>query len=203
MAILIGVAGDSGSGKTTFSAALAHKIGPSRVTSICLDDYHRYDRAERARLGITALSPDCNRLDLMARHLHALRAGQPIVKPVYNHAKGTFDPDEQLVPNEFVIARGLLALHTEDLRAAFGLTVFLDPEPALRVQWKIARDTAKRGYTVEQVMKEIERRESDVERYILPQRGYADVVVICGAISHGLEPGDADSHRGMRSEQVG
>lgn len=203
MAVLIGVAGDSGSGKTTFSAALARKIGPERVTSICLDDYHRYDRAERARLDITALSPDCNRLDLMARHLHALRADEPIVKPVYNHANGTFDPDERVVPTAFVIARGLLALHTEALRSAFSLTVFLDPDPELRVHWKIARDTAKRGYTVEQVMEHIRRRQPDVERYILPQRGHADVVVICGTVRHGLEPGDADSHGGMCSEQVG
>src|SRR5579859_5531710 len=182
---IIGVVGDSGSGKTTLSAAIAAEIGPARVTAICLDDYHRYDRAERSRLDITALSPECNRLDLIAEHLHALKNGSAIVKPVYNHLHGTFDPDERLVPREFVIARGLLALHTPDLRSAFDLTVFLDPDPALRVQWKIARDTAKRGYTAEQVRQHISRRQPDVERYIAPQRTYADVVLTYAPAPHG------------------
>jgi phosphoribulokinase len=176
--MVIGVVGDSGSGKTTLSAAIAAEIGPSRVTSICLDDYHRYDRAERTRLDITALTPECNRLDLMARHLHALRAGGSIMKPVYNHAHGTFDPDEHVTPRDIVIARGLLALHTGALRAAFDLTVFLDPDPALRIQWKIARDTAKRGYTAGEVMQHVRRRQADAERYIAPQRAHADVVII-------------------------
>lgn len=176
--MLIAVVGDSGSGKTTLSAALTQELGAARVTSICLDDYHRYDRAERARLDITALSPECNRLDLMADHLLALRAGQPIVKPVYNHEHGTFGPEERLAPRAFVIARGLLALHTEPLRAAFDLTIFLDPDPALRVQWKIARDTAKRSYTAEEVRQHIRRRQPDVQRYIAPQRAHADVVIV-------------------------
>jgi phosphoribulokinase len=176
--MLIGVVGDSGSGKTTLSAAIARELGPARVTSICLDDYHRYDRAERARLDITALSPEGNRLDLMADHLHTIKRGSPIVKPVYNHTRGTFDPDERLAPQAFVIARGLLALHTAQLRSAFDLTVFLDPDPALRIQWKVARDTAKRGYTAEQVMQHIHRRQPDAERYIAPQRAHADVVIV-------------------------
>jgi phosphoribulokinase len=183
--MLIGVVGDSGSGKTTLSAALARELGPARVTSICLDDYHRYDRAERSRLDISALSPECNRLDLMAEHLHALKRGSAIVKPVYNHTHGTFDPDERLDPREFVIARGLLALHTRDLRAAFDFTIFLDPDPSLRIQWKIGRDMAERGYTAEQVMQHIRRREPDVERYIAPQRSHADVVLTYSSAGDG------------------
>ena len=190
--MLIGVVGDSGSGKTTLSAAIATEMGLSRVTSICLDDYHRYDRAERARLDITALTPECNRLDLMARHLHALRAGESITKPVYDHAHGTFGPDEELTPREIVIARGLLALHTPELRSAFDLSVFLDPDPALRVRWKIARDTAKRGYTAEQVMQHVRRRQADVERHIAPQRSHADLV-----ISYSPAP---DGTLGLRAE---
>jgi phosphoribulokinase len=176
--MIIAIVGDSGSGKTTLSAALVATMGHDRVTAICLDDYHRYDRAERARLDITALSPECNRLDLMAEHLHTLRAGQPIAKPVYHHAHGTFGPDERLVPRSIVIARGLLALHTAALRSAFDLAVFLDPDPVLRVQWKIARDTAKRGYTPEEVRQHLRRRQPDVERYIAPQRAHAGVVIM-------------------------
>ncbi len=169
--------GDSGSGKTTLSASLAQCLGPDRVTAICLDDYHKYDRAERMRLDLTALSPECNRLDLMAEHLHALRAGAAIEKPVYDHTNGTFAPDERVVPRDVVVVRGLLGLHTPALRAAFDLSVFLDPDPALRVQWKIARDIAKRGYTPDEVAQHLRRRAPDTEQYIAPQRAHANVVI--------------------------
>jgi phosphoribulokinase len=176
--MVIGVVGDSGSGKTTLSAAIAAEIGHSRVTSICLDDYHRYDRADRSRLDLTALTPECNRLDLMAEHLQALKRGSAVVKPVYNHEHGTFDPEERVTPGDIVIARGLLALYTSESRSAFDLTVFLDPDPALRIRWKIARDTAKRGYTAEEVIQHIRRRQTDYERYVVPQRVHADVVIM-------------------------
>jgi len=188
--MVIGVVGDSGSGKTTLSAAIAAEIaaqrGPSCVTSICLDDYHRYDRADRSRLDLTALTPECNRLDLMAEHLQALKRGSTVVKPVYNHEHGTFDPDEQVTPGDIVIARGLLGLHTAELRAAFDLTVFLDPDAALRIRWKIARDTAKRGYTAEQVIQHLRRREIDSARYVAPQRVHADVVIMYSPGSDGM-----------------
>jgi phosphoribulokinase len=183
--MLIGVVGDSGSGKTTLSTAIAECLGPDNVTSICLDDYHRYDRAERARRDITALTPECNRLDLMAEHLRELKAGRPVVKPVYNHTHGTFDSDERLSPKAVVIARGLLALHTPELRSVFDLSVFLDPDPALRVHWKVARDTAKRGYTPEQVRQHLLRRQPDAERYIAPQRAHADIVIMYSANADG------------------
>ncbi|HWZ57971.1 MAG TPA: phosphoribulokinase [Gemmatimonadaceae bacterium] len=175
--VLIGVVGDSGSGKTTISAAIAQRLGVGRVTALCLDDYHRYDRAERMRRDITALAPDCNRLDLMAQHLAALRRGETVVKPVYNHTNGTFGPDERVTPRAVVIARGLLGLSTEALRSTFDLTVYLDPAETLRVHWKCLRDCAKRGYTPEEVLKHLSRRRPDAERYVHPQRAFADVVI--------------------------
>lgn len=175
--LLIGIVGDSGSGKTTLSMGIASALGSGRTTLICLDDYHRYDRAERMRRSVTALSPEGNRLDLMAGHLSALRRGESITKPVYDHHDGTFAPDEIVRPLDVVIARGLLGLHTDALARCFDLSVFLDPEPALRVQWKIARDCAKRGYTPAQVLEHIDRRRPDAERYIAPQRQRADLVI--------------------------
>jgi phosphoribulokinase len=176
-AMLIGIVGDSGSGKTTISAAIAQRLGVGRVTALCLDDYHTYDRAERMRRDIPALSPECNRLDLAAEHLLALRRGETVVKPVYDHTNGTFGPDERVTPRGVVIARGLLGLATEALRSAFDLTVFLDPADTLRVHWKCLRDCAKRGYTPTQVMQHLARRRPDSERYIAPQRAAADVVI--------------------------
>jgi phosphoribulokinase len=175
--LLIGIVGDSGSGKTTLSMSIAAAFGQDRTTLICLDDYHRFDREERIRRSITALSPECNRLELMAEQLGALRRGESITKPVYDHHDGTFGPPETVQPREVVVARGLLGLHTDALAHCFDLSVFLDPEPALRVQWKIARDCAKRGYTMEAVLDQIDRRRPDAERYIAPQRERADLVI--------------------------
>jgi phosphoribulokinase len=175
--VLIGVVGDSGSGKTTLSSRIAQAVGIGRTTLICLDDYHRYDRAERERRVITALDPDCNRLDLVVEHLVALRRGDSITKPVYDHHDGTFGPDEVVIPREVIVVRGLLGLHTDALARCFDLSVFLDPDPGLRVAWKIERDCAKRGYSRDQVMAQIEQRRPDADRYVAPQRERADIVI--------------------------
>ncbi len=175
--IMLGVVGDSATGKSTLSAGLAQILGPERVTILSADDYHKYDRRERAVLGITPLHPDCNYLDILAQHLHLLRRGQPILKPVYDHSTGTFTRPEYVQPRQFVIVDGLLAFHTPQLRSAFDVKVFLDPPEELRRLWKIQRDVTKRGYTIEQVLQELERREPDAAAFIRPQRRYADIVV--------------------------
>ncbi|MFQ5889791.1 MAG: phosphoribulokinase [Gemmatimonadota bacterium] len=175
--ILLGIVGDSGSGKSTLSAGIEMILGKERVTDICLDDYHRYDRAGRKAHGITALNPECNHLELMRQHLLLLRAGETIFKPVYDHSDGTFGPPEFVTPRQLVVVHGLLGLYTQPLKSAFHVSVFLDPDPDLRVQWKISRDTAKRGYTPEQVRQQLEHRRHDSETFILPQRGRADLVV--------------------------
>lgn len=175
--IMLGLVGDSATGKSTLSAGLAQILGPERVTILSADDYHKYDRRERAILGITPLHPDCNYLDILAQHLHLLRRGQPILKPVYDHSTGTFTRPEYVQPRQFVIVDGLLAFSTPQLRSAFDVKVFLDPPEELRRLWKIQRDVSKRGYTVEQVLQELERREYDAATFIRPQRRYADIVV--------------------------
>lgn len=83
--IMIAIAGDSAAGKTTLTKGIAEPLGPSRVTTICVDDYHRYDRQERKGLPFTALHPDCNHIAIMEQHLQLLATGQPILKPVYDH----------------------------------------------------------------------------------------------------------------------
>jgi phosphoribulokinase len=175
--IILGIVGDSAAGKTTLTRGIAQVLGLEDVTVICTDDYHRYDRKQRAEVGLTALHPDCNYLDIMQQHLSLLRTGQPILKPVYNHNTGSFDPPEYIKPSKFVIMEGLLGYATRGTRDSFDVKVYLAPPESLRYQWKIKRDTMKRGYTEEQVLAELQKRESDSEKYIRPQRKYADVVV--------------------------
>ncbi|HEU4511609.1 MAG TPA: phosphoribulokinase [Nocardioidaceae bacterium] len=186
--VMLAIAGDSASGKTTLTKGLVEAIGEDRCTSICVDDYHKYDRAERKDLPFTPLHPDCNYIDIMEQHLQLLALGRPILKPVYDHATGTFTRPEYIEPKEFVIIEGLHPLSTKLTRACFDVRVFLDPPEEIRRGWKIQRDTGKRGYTVEQVLAELERREPESEAFIRPQRRHADIVVRFAPIASRQDP---------------
>ena len=175
--IMLCMVGDSGAGKSTLSDGCVQILGPDQVTDICLDDYHAYDRVERQQRAITALHPDCNHLDIMGQHMRLLRQGQRVFKPVYDHSDGTFARPELVTPRSIVFAHGLHGLYTSDLRRQWDVSVYLDPDPELRVAWKIKRDTTKRGYTREQVLEQLEHRRHDTEAYIVPQRELADIVI--------------------------
>ena len=175
--IILGIVGDSAAGKTTLTRGIAQVLGLDNVTVICTDDYHRYDRRQRGELGITALHPDCNYLDIMQQHLNLLRTGQPILKPIYSHKTGTLEAPEYIKPNKFVIVEGLLGYSTRGARDCFDVKVYLAPPEWLRFKWKVKRDTMKRGYNEEEVLAELRKREPDSEQFIRPQRQYADVVV--------------------------
>src|SRR5665811_2204491 len=125
------------------------------------DSYHRYDRAQRAESGITPLHPDCNYIDIMEQHLTLLRRGEAILKPVYNHADGTFAPPRYVKPLGFTVVEGLLGYHTEKMRAVCDVRVFLAPPEELRRKWKVNRDCSRRGYTTDQVLAELDKREDD------------------------------------------
>ena len=175
--MLLGLAGDSASGKSTLSRGIEYVLGLERIGRVCTDDYHRFDRAERARLDITPLVPDANRLDLLARHLRELAAGRGVTKPTYSHLTGTFGPDETVEPAEIVIVEGLLPLAAGGTRDAIDVAVFLEPEEMLRRRWKLERDVFERGYSARQVVHEMRRREGDSAAHVRPQRAFADIVV--------------------------
>ena len=175
--IILGIVGDSASGKTTLSKGLVRLLGEDVVTHICTDDYHKYDRKQRAERGITPLDPDCNYLDIMASHLQCLHDGHPILKPVYQHKDGTFGPLVYVEPDPFTVVEGLLGYYTEEMRSAYDIRVFLDPPESLRRQWKVDRDCSQRGYTTDEVLADLDRREPDSAAFIRPQRRNADMVV--------------------------
>ena len=174
--ILLGIVGDSAAGKTTISAGIEKVLGPDRVTNICSDDYHKYNRTQRKDKAISALHPDCNYVDIMQHNFYQLRRGEAILKPVYNHNTGDFDPPVYVEPKEFVIVEGLLGFYTKKMRDAFDVKIYLDPEEELRVDWKFKRDTVKRGYTREEVRESLERRSEVSTNFIRPQRKFADIV---------------------------
>jgi phosphoribulokinase len=188
--VMLAIAGDSAAGKTTMTRGLVEALGPERCVSLCTDDYHRYDREERKDKPFTALHPDCNHLEIMEQHLQLLATGAPVLKPVYDHSTGQLVRPELVEPAEFVIVEGLFPLWSKLSRACFDVTVFLDPPEEIRREWKVARDTTKRGYTEEKVLAELETREPESEAYIRPQRQNADLVVRFAPIEGRDDPED-------------
>jgi phosphoribulokinase len=175
--IVLGVVGDSGAGKTTLTRGLVRVLGDGNVAHLSADDYHRYDRHERRSLGVTPLHPDANYLDILTQHLGHLRRGQPVLKPVYDHRTGTLGRPRYLRPARYLVVEGLLSFHTETLRTAHDVRVFLAPPEELRRAWKLKRDCTRRGYTTDQVLWELDHRERDAEAFIRPQQAHADIVV--------------------------
>jgi len=188
---VIGVAGDSGSGKTTFTNAIRQIFGPDLVVTITLDDYHKFDREERRRLDITPLHPDANNLARLEADVARLREGRVIEKPVYNHATGTFDPSVPFASKKIIILEGLHAIFTPTLRELVDFSVFVDPDQEVKYAWKRQRDTGQRGYLSAEVSDEIARREADYTAYIEPQRCMADAIIRIGYSKYGPEQGPA------------
>jgi phosphoribulokinase len=175
--IILGVVGDSAAGKTTITRGLVRALGEDAVNHVCTDDYHRFDRKQRAERAITPLHPACNYVDIMTQDLVHLRRGEPILKPVYRHADGTFGAPVYVEPAQFAVVEGLLGYHTDEIRRNYDVRVFLAPPEELRRKWKVGRDCSRRGYTTDEVLTELDRREADSEAFIRPQHRYADIVV--------------------------
>jgi len=175
--VLIGVAGDSGCGKSTFLRRLTDLFGEDFVTVICLDDYHSLDRKQRKETGITALDPRANNFDLMAEQMKALKEGHAIDKPIYNHETGMIDPPERVEPNHVIVIEGLHPLYDERVRSLLDFSVYLDISDEVKIAWKIQRDMAERGHRYEDVLFAINARKPDFTAYIDPQKQYADVVI--------------------------
>ncbi len=187
--VILGIVGDSAAGKTTISRGLVDILGKEQVTHVGTDDYHKYDREQRKERNITPLHPDCNYMDIIAQHLSLLREGEPILKPVYKHADGTFGPPEYIAPRPFAVVEGLLGYHTEGLRDSYDVRVYLAPPEELRRTWKVTRDTSGRGYTEDEVLKDLDKREPDSAQFIRPQERHADLVIKF------IESGNGDPNR--------
>ena len=176
--IILGVVGDSAAGKTTITRGLVRALGEHTVTHVCTDDYHRYDRRQRAELGHHAAAPG---LQLRRRHgasTSALcAAARRSSSPSTATRTGPSAPPVYVEPHQFAIVEGLLGYHTQAMRDCYDVRVFLAPPEELRRKWKVQRDCSRRGYTTDEVLAELDRREPDSAAFIRPQERYADMVV--------------------------
>ena len=174
---VIGIAGDSGAGKDTYSDALKGLFGSHSVVTLSGDDYHLWDRHKPMWQVMTHLNPMANDLERFASHVIDLADGKSIQCRHYNHSTGKMTPPFKLDSNDFVIASGLHALHKTILLDCFDLSVYLDIDEGLRRHFKIQRDVHQRGHTIEKVLSALDRREPDSEKFIRPQARNADLIM--------------------------
>lgn len=176
-AFVLGIVGDSGSGKDTVADAVVSLLGSERIADLRLDDYRRYNREERVERGLSALNPEIHDLELIEAHLMLLRSGRQVRVRRYLHQDGSFAPVRTVESKEVVLVRGSLGFATDELLAMYDLSVFLQPEPDLLFRWKLRRDTLFRGYTEPEVLKLIASHLLDAKQYVLPQADRADLLV--------------------------
>lgn len=174
---IVGVAGDSGSGKTTFAGGIKKILGEDLVSSLSLDDYHCLDRVERKKARVTPLNPKANDLDRLAKDLSRLKQGKQIMKPVYDHSDGTFKEPVAFKPTNVVIIEGLHPHYTDKLREQSDFKIFVDPDREIKRRWKIKRDVDERGHLLDDVLEEMMIRAPDYKKYIDVQKIYAEVVI--------------------------
>merc|ERR1719181_2522637 len=196
--VVIGIAADSGCGKSTFMRRLTSIFGgesklldigretntlvSDMTTVICLDDYHKWDRTGRKSNpewpdGITALHEACQDWDKMAADVTDLKAGKTVSKPIYNHITGELDPVEEVPATPIVIFEGLHPLYDDRVREALDMTVYLDITDDVKFAWKAQRDIAERGATMEDVQAAIDARKPDFAAFVEPQKEKADIIV--------------------------
>nr|AFK43330.1 unknown [Lotus japonicus] len=141
--IVIGLAADSGCGKSTFMRRLTSVFGGAAeppkggnpdsntlisdtTTVICLDDYHSLDRTGRKEKGVTALDPKANDFDLMYEQVKAIKEGISVQKPIYNHVTGLLDPPELIKPPKILVIEGLHPMYDPRVRELLDFSIYLD-----------------------------------------------------------------------------
>ena len=181
---VIGVAGGSGSGKTTVVRRIVESLGGEHVSLLEHDRYYR-DRndlrlEERAALNYD--HPDSLETDLLVRHVHELRAGRPVEKPVYDFARHQREPATVAVPaRRAIIVEGILIFTDPALRKLMDVKVFVDADDDTRFIRRLQRDISERGRTVtsviEQYLGTVKPMHLD---FVEPSKRYADVIIPLG-----------------------
>ena len=173
----IGISGDSGTGKSELLSNLDDTLGAKKILHIEGDGDHRWERGSVDWEYFTHLDPKANFLYRQAQDISILRAGSKVCRVDYDHATGTFTEAKVIKPKPFIILCGLHSLFLPKSREALDLKIYMDTDENLRRLWKIKRDTSKRGYSVEKIIQQIEKRIPDAKKYIYPQKNYANFII--------------------------
>ena len=179
--LVIGVAGGSGSGKTTVVRKILEALGDTRVPVLEHDRYYR-DRNElrlEERAALNYDHPDSLETDLMVRHVIELRAGRPVEAPVYDFARhARKDATETIAAGRAIIVEGILIYTDAELRKLMDVKVFVDTDDDTRFIRRLQRDIAERGRTVQSVIEQYLGTVKPMHlEFVEPSKRYADIII--------------------------
>lgn len=175
---LIGIAGDSGSGKSILSQNLQRLFTPSYITTLCGDDMHKWQRGHAKWQEYTHLNPKGNELHQELAYIAAIRQNATIHRRHYDHDTGLFTEAVTISPKPLMVLEGLHAFFLKPARDMIDLKIYMHPDDELLLHWKIQRDIVKRGYSKKQVIASVAARRSDAENYVKVQANAADIVFV-------------------------
>ncbi len=179
--IVIGIAGGSGSGKTTVVRRLMESLGDGKVSVLEHDRYYR-DRSDlrlEERAALNYDHPDSLETDLLVAHVRALRAGEPVQVPQYDFARhNRLDALELVPPRAAVIVEGILIFADAPLRSLMDVKVFVDADDDTRFIRRLQRDLSERGRTVQSVIDQYLATVKPMHlEFVEPSKRYADIIV--------------------------
>ena len=179
--VLIGIAGGTGSGKTTVARAIYEQVGPDRIEWISHDSYYRNFEGHNPehRHSINFDHPDSLETELLARHLDVLCKGASVEVPKYDfttHSRTT--QTQRVEPRKVIIVEGILVLAEPELRKRINIKLFVDTPADIRFMRRLVRDIHDRGRTLESVVEQYMRTVRPMhEEFVEPSKRYADLII--------------------------
>lgn len=180
--LIIGIAGGTGSGKTTVARSVIDRLGSDKVTFISQDNYYK-DHSHLSMTDREAINYDHPLAfdnELLIEHLNCLKKGQAAQAPVYDftvHARSTTETVE-LKPNNIAILEGLHLLSDENLRNQLNIKVFVDTDPDVRILRRVVRDIEERGRSIRSIHNQYLNTVKPMhEAFIEPSKKYADLII--------------------------
>ncbi len=178
--MIIGVAGGTGSGKTTLAQHIAEYFG-DRVAVIAHDSYYRAqnDKSYEERCRTNYDHPDALENELLRRHLAELICGRAVDVPVYDYTVHNRSAEtERVEPRAVIVLEGILIFADEELRNMMDLKIFVDTDADERILRRIARDTTERGRTLESIIEQYLATVKPMhDAFVEPYKRYADIIV--------------------------
>ena len=179
--VIIGIAGGTGSGKTTVARAIYDRVGNERIEWISHDSYYRNFDALTAeeKHHINYDHPDSLETELLARHLDVLVKGSSVDVPVYDFASHSRKSETHRVePRRVIIVEGILVLAEVELRKRIDIKLFVDTPPDIRFMRRLVRDIKTRGRSVESVIEQYVTTVRPMhEEFVEPSKRYADLII--------------------------
>jgi uridine kinase len=179
--IIIGVAGGTGSGKTTVSEAILARVGRDRIAYIQHDSYYK-DRSQispEERANVNFDHPDALESELLAEHLRLLREGDAVEVPLYDFTTHTRKPETRRVePHKVILVEGILIFADKPLRNLMDIKIYVDTDADIRLIRRLQRDITERARTAESVISQYMETVRPMHlEFVEPSKRYADIII--------------------------